>query len=300
MSPEVGRPGHEDHYKVYVRGCCVKFSPAEINQFLKRSEGANSVDEVPLNDIAQELTAKQVTIWPSKGKIQANHLSVKYAILHKISVANWAPSSHTTTINASLARLLFAIGTKSQLDFGSYVFEQTLKHGESYAVKMPIAFPCLITEMIISQHPDILRENEEESPKGSPLNFDYRLFVGTHVKDIEDQPAKEAGHSGLMTEPVKEDILSELLDTSKALQETIRICTAKKIRIDKLIMQIQAEKEVVVEEDAAGDAEEEAVEKDKNPADKEKGVLEGGSEEEEEEEASDDESAEDTSATNTD
>src|ERR1044072_8294168 len=186
----------------------------------------------------------------------------------------------------------------NKIDFGSYVFEQTLKHGESFAVKMPIAFPCLITEMILSQHPAILRDNEEEFPKGHPLNFDYRLFVGTHVKDIEDQPAKESGHSGLMTEPVKEDILSELIDTSKALQETIRICTDKKIRIDKLIMQIQAEKAAVVEADAEDDGEEAAEEKEEDPADKGKSVLEGGSDEAEED--SDDESAADTSATDTD
>ena len=266
----------------------MKFSPAEINKFLGRSEDNTLDEDVSLNNVAKELTARQVNIWPSKGKILSSQLSVKYAILHKISAANWAPTSHTSTINASLARLLFAIGTKSKLDLGSYVFEQTLKHGESFAVKMPIAFPCLITEMIISQHPAILRDNEEEFPKGHPLNFDYRLFVGTHVKDIEDQPAKESGHSGLMTEPVKEDVLSELIDTSKALQETIRICTDKKIRIDKLIMQIQAEKEVVAEEDAekTADKEEEA------PNDKGKGVQEGGSEEEEED--TDDDSATDT------
>src|ERR1044072_9566780 len=127
VSPELGRPGHEDHYKVYVRGCCVNFSPAEINKFLGRSEDAGLDEDVSLNDVAKELTARQVNIWPSRGKILSSQLSVKYAILHKISAANWALTSHTSTINASLARLLFAIGTKSKLDVGSYVFEQTLK-----------------------------------------------------------------------------------------------------------------------------------------------------------------------------
>ena len=217
VGPEVGTPGHPDHHKVFVRGCCVKFSPAVINQFLQRTE-ESPVIEVSLKKVAQELTAKKVNSWPIKGKLLASQLSVKYAILHKISIANLDPSNHTTTLNANLARMLFAIGTKSHYDFGSYVFEQTLKHGESFAVKMPIAFPSLITELIISQYPDIVKENEEESFKPSPLNFDYRLFVGTHVKDIEDQPAKEAGHSGLKTEPVKEELLSELIDTSKTLQ----------------------------------------------------------------------------------
>jgi hypothetical protein len=100
---------------------------------------------------------------------------------------------------------------------------------------MPIAFPCLLTELILSQHPAILRENEEEFPKCNPLNFDYRLFVGTHVKDIEVLSAKESGQFGSVPETVKENILSELIDTSNTIQETIRICTDKKLNIDKLI-----------------------------------------------------------------
>src|ERR1044072_840736 len=114
---------------------------------------------------------------------------------------------------------------------------------------MPIAFPCLLSELIISQHPAIINVNELESPKSHPLNFDCMLFVGTHVKDIEDQPAKDSGHPGLMAEPVKEDIISELIDTSKAREDTISICTEKKSRIDKLILQLKAEQEEVAEEE---------------------------------------------------
>src|ERR1044072_1360134 len=149
-----------------------------------------------------------------------------------------------------MARLIYSIGTKSAIDFGAYVFDQTMKHGDSFVVKMPIAFPCLLTELILSQHPAILRDNEEEFPKCNPLNFDYRLFVGTHVKDIEVLSAKESGHSGSVPETVKENILSELIDTSKTLQETIRICTEKKLSIDKLIQQMLDEQEKVGEEEA--------------------------------------------------
>ena len=139
---------------------------------------------------------------------------MKYIVLHKIGAANWAPPSHTSSVSASMARLLYVVGTKSTTNFGAYVFEKTLKHGESFDVKMPIAFPCLLTEMIISQYPNILKDNEEEFPKSYPLSFDYRLFAGTHIKDIEVQSAKESGHSGSISEPIKENILSELIDTS--------------------------------------------------------------------------------------
>ena len=98
-----------------------------------------------LETIVMELTAKKVSKWPASGTIPCRKLSVKYAILHKIDVANWAPFSHTSSVSSSMARLIYAVGTKSPMDFGAYVFDQTLKHGESFAVKMHIAFPCLLT-----------------------------------------------------------------------------------------------------------------------------------------------------------
>ena len=133
---------------------------------------------------------------------------MKYAILYKIGSANWAPSNHTSTVSASLARIIYAMGTQGKVNFGRFVFEQILKHGDSYAVNMHIAFPCLLSEMILSQHPHILRGNEAQFPKGTPMNFDYRLFDGTNVQDIEVPTAKDSGTSASVTRPVKENILS--------------------------------------------------------------------------------------------
>ena len=228
----------------------------------------------------KEITANQVKKWPSKGKVSPSLLSVKYAILYRIGSANWAPSNHTSIVSASLARLIYAVGTKGKVDFGTYVFDQVLKHGDSFAVKMPIAFPCLLSELILSQYPNILRANEEQFFKGTLMNFDYRLFAGSQVKDIEIPTAKDSDHSASMTEPVKENILSELNDTSKALQETIRICSDKKEKIDKLIEQLQAEQEDVEEEVVA--EEEEAMDEDED--EDEASAEEGGSEDEESDE----------------
>ncbi|KAL5191283.1 hypothetical protein HKD37_04G010577 [Glycine soja] len=63
----------DEYQKVFVRGKCIRFSPAEI-------------------------TAKQVQHWPKKGKLSAGKLSVKYAILHRIGTANWVPTNHTSTV----------------------------------------------------------------------------------------------------------------------------------------------------------------------------------------------------------
>src|ERR1044072_5138432 len=131
-------------------------------------------------------------------------LSAKYAILHKFGAAIWAPSSHTSSVPLHMEKLIYAIGTKSPIDFGNYVFDLTMKHGDTFVVKLPVAFPCLLTELILAQHPDILMAGEREAPKSKPLNFDYRIFVGTHVNDIEIPYARDSDHPGSVSGSAKE------------------------------------------------------------------------------------------------
>ncbi|MCI36752.1 envelope-like protein, partial [Trifolium medium] len=52
---------------------------------------------------------------------------------------------------------------KGSLNFGEYVFNLTMKHADTFAIKVPIAFPSLISEIILSQHPDILHPGEIEN-----------------------------------------------------------------------------------------------------------------------------------------
>src|ERR1044072_3041289 len=170
-----------------------------------------------------------------------------------------------------------------------------MKHGDTFAVKLPVAFPCLLTELILAQHPDILRAGEREAPKSKPLNFDYRLFVGTHVNDIEIPSARDSDHPGSFSGSAKENTLPELIATSKTLQETIRISTEQKLKIDKLIKQIMQEpaeegskdqaKDVDVEDPEAEKDEEEGSTKDEgeeSSADEGSAEEKEGSDEEEE------------------
>ncbi|XP_058741197.1 uncharacterized protein LOC131613557 [Vicia villosa] len=74
--------------KVYVRGKCVTFSSTVINNFLGRSDEAQPELEVTDNKICEVIIAKQVKVWPLKGKLSASKLSIKYAMLHKIGASN--------------------------------------------------------------------------------------------------------------------------------------------------------------------------------------------------------------------
>jgi hypothetical protein len=68
-------------------------------------------------------------------------MSVKYVVLNRIEAANWAPFNHTSRISTGLAKYVYLVGTHAKFDFGAYVFDQTIKHADSYVVKLPIVFP---------------------------------------------------------------------------------------------------------------------------------------------------------------
>ncbi|MCI76055.1 envelope-like protein, partial [Trifolium medium] len=59
------------------------------------------------------------------------------------------------------------------------------------AVKMPIAFPTLICDIILSQHPEIFIEADVPSRRESDLSLDFRLFKGTHAADIAAPSVKQ-------------------------------------------------------------------------------------------------------------
>ncbi|XP_058747177.1 uncharacterized protein LOC131620187 [Vicia villosa] len=170
--------------KVFVRGKCVNFSSTMINNILGRSDEGQPELKVFDNKVFQVITTNQVRSWPLKGKLSASKLSMKYAILHKIGAANWVPTNHKSTVSTVLGRFIYVVGTKAKFDYDTYIFEHTMKHAGSYSVKGPIAFPSLICDIILNQHPGILVETDSICKRESALSLHYKLFQGTHVPDI--------------------------------------------------------------------------------------------------------------------
>ncbi|KAK2354968.1 hypothetical protein QL285_092426 [Trifolium repens] len=234
--------GSEEFRKVRVKGKDVKFSPTTINEYLGRNPTIEGDEAELVKEVTKEITGGQVSEWPKKGLLSTGCLSVKYAILNRIGAANWAPTNHGSGITPMLAKVIFLIGTKKKLNFGDHVFNQTMKHAETYAVKLPIAFLCLITGMILRQYPNILYPDEAPTKKPQDLSFDYKLFVGTYVPDIVFPKMKEAAEaSGSMPIANKEDVLAELMQISKTLEQTIKTSTARKNHVDNLIKSIMEE-----------------------------------------------------------
>ncbi|KAL5165873.1 hypothetical protein HKD37_18G050941 [Glycine soja] len=255
----------DDYQRVFVRGKCVRFSPAVINKYLGRpTDGVIDID-VSEHQIAKEITAKRVQHWPKKGKLSAGKLSVKYAILHRIGAANWVPTNHTSTVATSLGKFLYAVGTKSKFNFGNYIFDQTVKHSESFAVKLPIAFPTVLCGIMLSQHSNILNNIDSVMKRESPLSLHYKLFEGTHVPDIVSTSGKAA--SGAVS---KDALIAELKDSCKVLEATIKATTEKKMELELLIKRLSEsgidDEEAAEEEGEAAEEEEEAAEEEEDAA----------------------------------
>ncbi|XP_058724890.1 uncharacterized protein LOC131596299 [Vicia villosa] len=218
-----------DYRKVFVRGKCVSLSPSVINKFLGRTDEVQAELEVTDNQVCQVITAKHVKIWPMKEKLTASKLSIKYAMLHKIGAANWVPINHKSTISTVLGRFLYAVGTKAKFDYGAYIFDQTMKHVGSFSIKGPIAFPSLLSGVILDQYPNILNEHDVVCKRESPLAFHYKLFQGKHVPDIVITSA-ETSKSGASVG--KAEVITILKETCKELE-------ARKTSLEQMIRTLE-------------------------------------------------------------
>ncbi|KAK2445369.1 hypothetical protein QL285_016309 [Trifolium repens] len=230
-------PLSKEHHKVYVKGKCVMFSPAIINKYLGNKENGYAEMEVTNNQVCKTITANQVKVWPSRGKVPSVMLSIKYVILNRIGTVNWVPTTHTSDIATSLARFIYSVGTGTVFNYGYHIFDETVQHAKSWAVRMPIAYPSLICGIILAQHPTILTADDEVSKRESPLDFHPRLFEGKHAADIEFAgpssvaPSVVSAGSGSMS---RKEMIASLEAACKALDE-------KKKSLEQVIVALRQE-----------------------------------------------------------
>ncbi|MCH93305.1 envelope-like protein, partial [Trifolium medium] len=219
--------------KVFVRGKSGEFSPTVINQFLERGEDVVVEMEVTDNEVCKTITSNHVKQWPRKGMLSSVKLTVKYALLNRIGAVNWVPTSHSSDVATSLGRFIYAVGSKTKFDFSSYIFEQTVKHAKSLAVKMPIAFPTLLCSIVLSQHPGILVDGDVPCKRESPLSLHYRLYEG-HVPDIVATSGKSASSKSASGSLTRKQMIADLEDSCRALD-------AKKLKIERVIQALKLE-----------------------------------------------------------
>ncbi|MCH95122.1 envelope-like protein [Trifolium medium] len=211
-----------------------------INQYLGRSIEEVADLEASENEICKTLTGNLVKKWPRKDKLSSTKLTAKYALLNKIAVVNWVPTTHSSDVATGLSKFIYAIGTRTKFDFGYYIFDQTIQHAKSLAVKMPIAFPTILCGIILNQHLGIRVNIDVPCKRESPLSLDYRLLEGTHVSDIATLSVKKP--TATLT---RKQMIADLKDVSKALGE-------KKFKVDLVIQALELEEETVAVETEVG------------------------------------------------
>ncbi|XP_058757628.1 uncharacterized protein LOC131630903 [Vicia villosa] len=225
LSQDCGDGTTDDFHKVYVRRKCIYFSPAVINLYLGRDAEAQPELEVTDNEVCKVITGGKVKKWPIKSKLSASSLNVRYALLHKIGAANWVPTNHTSTIAVGLGRFIYAVGTKTKFDYGTYIFDQTMRHVGTSATKLPIAFPSLICGIILKQHPGILKSKDSVCKRESALSFHYKLLQRSDDKTSAgtSQPSKSVNKALLIAE----------------LKETCQELDNRKLKLENLIHSLE-------------------------------------------------------------
>ncbi|TYJ97666.1 uncharacterized protein E5676_scaffold37G00350 [Cucumis melo var. makuwa] len=102
LPDEFNNPSSADYQTVHIRGFKFVISPVVINGFLGNTVHIDCSPSCPTTeDLTTVLSEGTLSTWPVNG-ILAVALSVKYAILDKIGIANWFPSSHASSVSAAL------------------------------------------------------------------------------------------------------------------------------------------------------------------------------------------------------
>lgn len=232
-------------FTTFVRRVSICFSPDIINEYLGFTPLLGMSMTGGLHLVVSEITGGSISTWPESGWIRSSSLSHKYSIYHKIALRNWMPSTHSSTVRADLACLLYQIGTKGALDFGKLVFESVMSHAESQLVNKPLCFPSLLFGIIQAQT-NVIGDTEVYEKDSPPVVITDKLRNSTyHVNDIPAAVSTDATVVHV-TSPssvrmvLQDRIIHDLTLEVEHLTKLIKSSQARKDMLMSLISDVKA------------------------------------------------------------
>lgn len=192
IDDDVADPDSDDYGKIILRGRHYNFTPEAINTFYgittSHTKDMEMTGTVELS-IVKELTGGKLKKWDKR--FASTNLTWKYAVLHKIAVVNWCPSSNTTILTREQAFLIYRLGIGLPVNFGQLVFDALMKN--ALAEDAPIMFPSLIYQLLRAQKlpGNASGEMYEETKK---LTFSRTFLTSSRVQDLPYVPEVESEH----------------------------------------------------------------------------------------------------------
>lgn len=149
LVPDVGSLLSSKYGEVFLRGKIYKFSPVDINAHLSLDNDDSVVELNCLDEVISVLTGGNIKVWSPN--LAASNLSCLYAVLHKLVVFNWLPTTNTTSLTLDQAVLMFKIGRGLPFNMGKVIFDYALKAASKTTHSSILPYPCLIFSMLTAQ-----------------------------------------------------------------------------------------------------------------------------------------------------
>ncbi|XP_062103657.1 uncharacterized protein LOC133814752 [Humulus lupulus] len=131
----------------------------------------NDVVEFNKDKVLSELVGQNM-VWEQHSVLKVTDLTHYYAMLHKFSITNWIPTTHTSTITFDPAFFLFKVRTGLQVDLATLIFYQITALGNTKKKGQYLVFPHLIYKLLDSQK-SLRLEYEIVTPPTAGV--DYKL-----------------------------------------------------------------------------------------------------------------------------